>query len=63
MSPARIIFLFTVVCVILLAFIGILAVWDVLNDDVAWRTMATLAILGGAAASLGAIQKLLGVKS
>lgn len=35
--------------------------WDVVNDEFGWKALVTLAFIGGGAATIAIVQKILGV--
>lgn len=34
-----------IVSLVILTFLAVLAIWDVLSDDVAWKAIATMAVI------------------
>lgn len=38
-----------IICVVLLTLAAVLAIWDVVDNDVLWKSISTIAVLGFAA--------------
>jgi hypothetical protein len=52
-----------ILSVVALTFLAVLSIWDVFADDVFWKSVATVATIGGAAGLVMGAAKLIQIRS